>query len=606
MASKMISSLNIAKILGRGNPPILIISSAVLVLVLFFYIFSVGSYFHVYVSPLENRVNYHKLFAAYIINEFVDHIIIAYGIVFWLGLSLKGKSRIISSGIYGAITSIAILAGLQTLFDAVMLLSIPIITSFLIYNRLTTKKILHVSNLPLTYFAILGIAIGFSGIVISSLPLFSIKSIPIRDYAYAISILLAILSPILVLFLVMGSPFKLFIKKFTFEQNKNFFAPITRDTIRSQTKILYLLLFMLLSVTIALIPHLPSINPDNQQVGSDSFDYVIMINKLMASNTPQEFIHKLFTISYSGDRSLASIFFYTIAKSAPDSISYAVDHLPIILGPGLVLAVFFLTRELTSNDTTSLLASFLTAVSFHTLIGMYSGIYANWLALIIGYLSLVFLIRFLKAPSKLNLLVYSILLILLVFTHVYTWTVLTLFTGIFLVAMYKMNSYHKKSIIVLLIVVLSSVAIDVARSSLTGTSGGIEGDIGLASMAGTGQSALLWTNLTDTAQNYAGGLFGNFIIFTLGVYWLFRSNSRELSSIFILIFLVMAVLPLLFGDGVIQSRMLYDIPFQIPAAIGLTYLKRRPNGMLLILPICIWVLAMSVRDVSNFYFISPS
>src|SRR5207302_1085714 len=120
---------------------------------------------------------------------------------------------------------------------------------------------------------------------------------------------------------------------------------------------------------------------------------------LMASNSPQEFIHKIFTIPYSGDRSLASLFFYTIAKSAPDSTSYAIDHLPIILGPGLVLAVFFLTRELTSNDTTSLLASFLTAVSFHTLIGMYSGIYANWLALIFGFLSFVFLISFFKASN---------------------------------------------------------------------------------------------------------------------------------------------------------------------------------------------------------------
>ena len=161
MASKMIFSLNIAKILGRGNPPTLIISSAVFVLVLFFYIFSVGSYFHVHVAPLENRVNYHELFAAHIINEFVDHIIIAYGMVLWLGFSLKGKARIISSGIYGTITSIAILASLQTLFDIIMLLSIPILVSFLIYDRFTTKKILHTSNLPITYFAIFGIVIGF-------------------------------------------------------------------------------------------------------------------------------------------------------------------------------------------------------------------------------------------------------------------------------------------------------------------------------------------------------------------------------------------------------------------------------------------------------------
>src|ERR1700687_2966638 len=244
MASKIISSLNIAKGLGRGNPPTLIISSAVFVLVLFFYIFTVSSYFHVYVSPLENRINYHEPFTGYIINEFVDHIIIVSGIVLWLGLSLRGKARIVSSGIYGIITSIAVLASLQTLFDVVTLLSIPVIISFLIYNRFATKKILHTSNLPLNYFAILGIAIGFSGMIISSLPLFSIKSIPLRDYAYTISILFANLSPILVLFLVMGAPFKLFIKKFTFEQSRNLFAPITRDIIRSQTKTLFLLLFM--------------------------------------------------------------------------------------------------------------------------------------------------------------------------------------------------------------------------------------------------------------------------------------------------------------------------------------------------------------------------
>jgi hypothetical protein len=30
------------------------------------------------------------------------------------------------------------------------------------------------------------------------------------------------------------------------------------------------------------------------------------------------------------------------------------------------------------------------AVSIHTLVGIYAGFYANWLALIVGYISLVF------------------------------------------------------------------------------------------------------------------------------------------------------------------------------------------------------------------------
>ena len=603
----MNSNLNIAKILGHGYTPSLIISSAIFALILFFYIFTVGSYFHIYVAPLENRYNYHQPFATYIINEFVDHLILAYGVAVWLGLSLRGRARIVSSSIYGIITSIAVSVSLQTLFDVVTLLSIPTVMSFLIFNRFTSKKILGTSNLSLTYLTLFGTAIGFVGIIISTAPLFSVtvKSIPIPDYVYEMLLLLSNLSPILVLFLVMGSPFKLFIRKFITGQNKNLVEPISSDTMRRETKILYLLLFMLLSVTIALIPHLATINPDNQQVGSDSYDYAIVIKNFMESNNPQEVIQKAFHINFSNVKPLAALFFYTISRIVPDNLSYTVDHLPLILGPGLVLAVFFLTRELTSNDTTSLLASFLTAVSFHTLIGIYSGIYANWLALIIGFFSLVFLIRFLKDTKRRNLIVYSILLMFLVFTHVYTWTLLALFTGIFLVVMYKLNFYQKKSIIILLVIVLSSVAIDITRSSLIGISGGIEGDTHLASLAGTGQVALLWSNLVYTTQYYAGGLFSDFIIFGLGVYWILRSNPRELSSIFILIFLAIAILPILFGDRLIQSRMVYDIPFQIPAAIALTYLKRHPNGLLMILPICIWLLAMSVRAVSNFYYVFP-
>src|SRR6267143_611053 len=462
MESKMISSLKIAKVLGHGNPPALIISSAVLVIILFFYVYTVGSYLGADVSPLENRVNYHKSFVTYIIDKYFDHLIIASGIVLWLALSVMGRAKIVSSAIYGIITIIAVLAKIVTLLDIAALISIPIVISFLIYNRFAPKKILHISNVPLIYLAIMGIIIGFVGIIISSAPLFYIaqKSIPVHDYAYEIFLLLSRLSPILIFFLIMISPFKLVLKKSLTVQIKNLITPITNDIIRSKTKILVLLLFMLLSLTIALIPHQPTINPDNQQVGSDSGDYVNMINKLTESNNPQEFVHNAFTITFSKDRTAFSLFLYAVVKIIHADTSYVVDRIPIILAPALVLVTFFLTRELTSNDTTSLFASFLTAVSFQTLIGIYSGIYANWFALIIGYLSLVFFIRFLKVANKLNLLVYSVLMILLVFSHANTWTIFAIFDGLFLAIMYKMNHYHRKNIIFLLIVVLSSVAID--------------------------------------------------------------------------------------------------------------------------------------------------
>ena len=198
-------------------------------------------------------------------------------------------------------------------------------------------------------------------------------------------------------------------------------------------------------------------------------------------------------------------------------------------------------------------------------------------------------------------------IIILLFSHVYTWSILMMVTAIFLAAMLKLSYYSKKSIILLLLVVLSSVVIDVARMTITGSASGIEQDISIAK-AGIGleQFALRWSNLIDTTQHNLGSQFSNFIILILGAYWLYRSNLREPSTILLVIFLSLGIIPLFFGDWIVQSRILYNIPFQIPAAIAFTYIKSQANRNIILLPISIWLVAMSVRAVSNFYLTLPS
>jgi hypothetical protein len=60
-------------------------------------------------------------------------------------------------------------------------------------------------------------------------------------------------------------------------------------------------------------------------------------------------------------------------------------------------------------------------------------------------------------------------------------------------------------------------------------------------------------------------------------------------------------MPLFFGDWTVQSRVFYNIPFQIPAAIGLNYIMQQRRGIIISLSICIWLIAISVVSVSNFY-----
>jgi len=68
---------------------------------------------------------------------------------------------------------------------------------------------------------------------------------------------------------------------------------------------------------------------------------------------------------------------------------------------------------------------------------------------------------------------------------------------------------------------------------------------------------------------------------------------------------MVGIIPILFGNWVMQTRLLYDIPFQIPAALALTYIIKQENGFVRSLPIFIWLVAISIKSVSDFYFVSP-
>jgi hypothetical protein len=142
---------------------------------------------------------------------------------------------------------------------------------------------------------------------------------------------------------------------------------------------------------------------------------------------------------------------------------------------------------------------------------------------------------------------------------------------------------------------------------LTGSAGGITQDLKIANeSAGIEQFSQRWIILAETIQIYVGGQFSNFIILGLCLYGLFMFNLRKTSSIFIVIFLSIGILPLYFGDWLIQVRVIYNIPFQIPAAIALTHLTRQTSMRILVVPICIWLIAMPIIAVSNFYLVLPS
>jgi hypothetical protein len=595
-----------------------IMLSAILTVISFFYIYTIASYFKVTVWALVNRVSYYYGFETYVLSKNLDHLIIAGATVLWFALSIRTKVGFAVATSYGIITIISALFGLDMVLEIAGILSLPIIILLMIINNLRSKKFLiSYTNLVPNYLTIIGIATGMASII-STLATFYVghgESIQLRQFASEIYLIFSSLSPILLILLILSFPVKMIgdwvvksVRKLKNSTTDN--IVLSKDRIKVLTKILLLFLFMSLSASMVVIPHLKSINVDNKDVGVDTHYYVEWIGILMKSTGAEEFVKQVFVVIQHGDRPFTLLFFFIVTQIIhPDNLSYVFDHFPIILGPALVLAVYFLTRELTSSDIASLLSAFVTAVSFHTLIGIYAGAYANWLALIVGYLSMIFLLRSLKNASKLNLGIFFMVLVTLLFTHIYTWTILTLVMGVFLLVLLKFQYYERKNVVLLLIILSSSALIDVARMVVTGANSGIGFEIfpplDSELKLGSEQFATRWSSLIDTTQNYYGSLFANSIIYGLSLYWLLRSRLNEVSTIFLITFLSIGIIPLFLGNWSVQTRVFYDIPFQIPAGIAMAYIYRRPDGWFFLIPISIWLVAISIIAVSNLYYIPP-
>jgi hypothetical protein len=612
--------LNLATVIGNSSNPISIATSASFVLISLFYAYSVASYLKVTTYPFLNRIIYYEFFHSFVFGQFIDHIIIISLTAVWFMLSAKGKLRFFLPAIYcGGLTLLSVATGAQILFDITIIMAMPVIIALLIFHRFLDQKILNdkSNTLLLNYFAIAGTVIGIIGLFIYLVPLFHLPRYLtyIRNYEYDMYLLLSNFSAALLLLLLSCVPLKIFLKEFMtailrikrIDNTRSIVSSkddYDNDSIHSKNKFIYISLFMLLSFIIALIPHQPQINPNGQQIGVDTDYYVNWINALSHATDYRDFFHQAFVEQSHGDKPVVLILLFTITKflNVADSF-FIVEYVPLILGPLLVLVVWYLTREITLNDSQALFASFLASISFQVTVGIYAGFYANWFALIIGYLSFVFLVRSLRpSSSKQNLTLFSVLLIVLLFTHVHTWSVIVAVMSVLLIILIKVKQYSKQRIALLLVILLSSVIFDVVRTSITGSMAGIEKDIEFAKATGTGveQFALRWSNLTRSVYSFLGGQFSNFIIFSLGLYWAFQSNTRDISSKFLIIFISIGLIAFLIGDYRVQARIFYDIPFQIPAAVALSSLWKSSRGRLIAIPVCIWLVSLTIRAVSNF------
>jgi hypothetical protein len=642
----------LVKDLGYGMSISSIVSSVSFAVCLFFYLYIIGSFFGITVYPLLNRFTFDAIFQEHIMNEFLDSTIVMIATTSWFLFSVRNRAVRYFFSIYGGTGIIlALLSPDNIVFDIIVFLSLPLIIGVILYYHYRKRQdnLLNFNaKLTLQYVSLAVIAISAIGIVVQVSAVFLTPDLnsSIGDGpANELFLLLSSFSSIYIFLLVFGLAVKVIFKEASSRLKLNIKEDITSDHILSddedyykqnrvkkQTKIALLLLAIVLSIVLVLIPQHPLINKDNQYIGVDTRQYAIWIEELARSENVFDLIYQAFIVQgQDGDRPLSLLFLFSVYQIAGGvggggntSLAEVIEHFPLILGPGIVLAFYFLTVEITRNEKIALIASFLAAVSYHTLVGIYAGFYANWLALIIGYTSIAFLFRYLRTGRYFDIIAFSTLLIGVLLLHVYTWTVLAAVAGIFLIVMLLVVVWKKKSnkdisngknhftnkrrmIIWLLLAIVLSIGVDIAKVSFTGSSGGLVQDVEVAQRSlDIERFDFRFVILDATMHHGFGGVFSNFIILLLGLFWVLKSNMRDPGTIFLMIFLSAGLVPLFFGSATLQTRIFYDIPFEIPAAIALYHISSKSGSMLATLAACTWLVAISLVTVMNYYFIPLS
>ena len=560
-------SVGLQEFLGRGVDKISIASSAILASISLFYVFSLGSYIQAIEYYFLLRVSYIRPSYDNIFSRYYDSVVISSLTVVWLILALKGKrARIFVSSVFGVLLAIGVATNQPGLMTFLELATLPLIVIILLCQTRHPKNkgrrrqqqhqrkefVLNFSlRLTLNYLAVIAIILGVYSILLSLSMIFIPQNIsidkilatnhfPIDNNGYEIFIFFSALSPLLLIVIFFCLPIKLLIKTFSksilkvgriwWSQSDE--LTLSKKLVRKKWRIFCLLLLVLFSISLALIPQLSAVNRDNQQIGSDSASYEEWITSLRQATTLQKFFDTaLSQLGLQGDRPLALIFLFLLTSVVDAPVLDTIEYLPVILGPALVLVVYFLTRELTLNETASLFAASLTGLGyFQVSMGIYAGFYANWIALLLGYTSLIFFFRFLRKSTKISPLIFFILLLATLFSHALTWSILSIVMGIFLIVSLLCNTFPRKKIVLLLVLIGSTIVIDVIKTiSLEpiGSAGGVELTLSLAqAKIGLKDLGSMWSILVDATQEHFGGIFCNFIVLGLVIYWSIRSNLR--------------------------------------------------------------------------------
>lgn len=389
---------------------------------------------------------------------------------------------------------------------------------------------------------------------------------------------------------------------------------------------------MVLAATITMYPHLQGVNQSGSGISTDERAYLEVVEQLRAAKGLDGLVSSAFS-SYGGDRPLSLLTIVGLADLTGLPDEKIIRFLPSVLGPALVIAAYSLVRfgladspSLSGKQRRSIAVttSVMAAVSPQIVVGMYGGFLANWMALVPAFASMLFAVR-LFDPRRgdgqghgrmLLALTLFLALSLTMLFHVYTWGFTVLAVGLFVVittlSSLRISPSARNTVlqtaVVAISVLVASVAADYAKAEFFGQATGLSRDsLVIGSNFGFSNFGSRWETLGFTLHNYLGGFLSSPVIFALALFWAFGAKMDKNLDRMIFVSLVLLAIPILFGNNVMQARLLHVVPIFIPSVLGVFRFGRGDARLILCIAVA-FILSASVYAVragANFDLVVP-
>ena len=334
---------------------------------------------------------------------------------------------------------------------------------------------------------------------------------------------------------------------------------------------------IVVSAFFAIYPFMPTFNPEFFWVSTDDHNYQLFIAQVQNHDNIIDQVRQAFLGTSSGDRPLTLLLMHWFHGMLGGDIMWSVRLFVLFLGPLLVFSTYYLVKTGTGNRQMAAYCGVIAAISQQLVVGMYGGFFANWTGLAAIYFCFAFLIRIWDKPSGINYLGLFGFSILSFLFHIYAGAYLILVIGIFLIIslmVYRLRNVKRVFLIgtifmfyIGLIIIRIILGGDISASLFE------REDVGISIYYVTA----VWQSLTNSLHYYLGGTLGNAALFGLALVWVAYAKYDKTFDRVILAALFVGALPILFGNPVMQSRILYDIPIHIAAGIAVWNLVNRAD-----------------------------